>query len=191
MGVACCQSIRFHVYCRERGFLSETNYLDEVESDDFDDVATHLAVVEGEGNLLGTARLIRHSSRGFPLQRYCRATVPVEIAPSTAEVSRLAVPRSVAQKYGHAQRADCISRQVATKLYQTIYRVAKREGITHLVAAMAPPLVRILRAFDIRWSAIGPVADFGGLVQPYMVSVGEFDATDSPAARRFRGDKVQ
>jgi N-acyl amino acid synthase of PEP-CTERM/exosortase system len=183
-------SIRFHVFCRERRFLRETDYPNQAECDEFDDAAIHLAVVEGEGRLLGTARLIRHSCHGFPLQRYCHAVVPEEIVATTAEVSRLAVPRLVAQHHRHGPRVGQLSRQVATRLYQTIYLVAKGEGITHLVAAMAPSLVRILGAFDIRWSAIGPAVNFGGLVRPYIISIAEFDTIDSFSARRFRGDHV-
>ena len=189
--VAECKSVRFHVYCRERGFLPESDYPDQREYDEFDDAATHLAVVERSGKLLGTARLVHHSSRGFPLQRYCRATILEGIVSTTVEVSRLAVPRSVAQQYGHPQWTGCMSRQVATRLYQTIYHIAKREGITHLVAAMAPSLVRVLGAFDIRLSAIGLAVNYGGPVRPYLISVAEFDAIETSVARRFRGNNSQ
>src|SRR6202048_1938769 len=91
--VRACLAMRFRVYCQERGFLREDDYPDQMESDDFDDLATHLAILDDDGELLGTARLIRYSSRGFPLQRYCDANFPRGVESTTAEVSRLAVPR--------------------------------------------------------------------------------------------------
>ena len=184
--VVACQAIRYRVFCGERGFLPGSHYPDQRERDEFDEVATHLAVVERGGNLLGTARIVPHSERGFPLQRYCKARIPQDIESTTAEVSRLAVPRSVAVRYGSPGWTGCLSREVALRLYQTIYHIAKQEGLTHLIAAMAPSLVRVFSAFDISWSPIGPAAEFGGVVRPYVASLAAFDAVKTEAAWRFR-----
>jgi N-acyl amino acid synthase of PEP-CTERM/exosortase system len=180
-----CQTVRFNVFCCERGFLSEADYPDQIERDEFDSHATHLAV-EHHGDVLGTARLVPHSDLGFPLERYCDAGIPSAFRPTTAEVSRLAVPRSVASRYDASVAAICRSRKVATRLYQTVYRIAVEMQLTHLVAAMEPSLVRILRPFDMIWLPVGPEVDYGGPVRPYLLSIGAFEATKTEAAERFR-----
>ena len=185
--VAACQSIRYQVYCGERGYLRGEDYPEEREADEFDSVATHLAVVEGgqAGALLGTARIVRHSSLGFPVQRYCQVKIPETIKPTTGEVSRLAVPKAIGAQSGRGWTGS-LSREVALRLYQTIYHTAKQEGLTHLIAAMAPSLVRVFGAFDMTWSPIGPAASFGGTVRPYLFSFAAFDSVRTEAACRFR-----
>src|SRR5690606_23312671 len=65
-----CQQIRFRVYCLERQFLSSSAYESESEADEFDPFATQLAVFGPAAEILATARIVHHSSLGFPLQRY-------------------------------------------------------------------------------------------------------------------------
>ena len=184
--VAGCQEIRFRVYCRERNFLSEADYPEETEQDEFDQNAIHLAVLRHGTQLLGTARIVRYSYRGFPVQRYCHAIFPKSIAWTTGEVSRLAVPRSVTEQYSDARSPICRTRNVSLQLYQAVYRIAKENGLTHLIAAMAPSLVRMCTAFDMPWVPIGPETDYGGLVRPYLLSLAAFDAITTQAAMRFK-----
>jgi N-acyl-L-homoserine lactone synthetase len=180
--VANCQAIRFHVYCRERRFLAESSYPDGSEQDEFDEHAMHLAVLQNCGKVLATARIVRASHLGFPLERYCTAEIPRALLDTTGEVSRLAVPRSTAPDRWTSRW----TREIALKLYQTTYRTAKNLGLTHLLAVMELSLVRILRRFDIPWIAIGPTVEYAGAVRPYLLSLEEFDSIDSDAAKRFR-----
>jgi len=185
--VLACQAVRFRVYCRERDFLPASDYRNEREHDDFDTVATHLAVVRG-GTVFGTARLVPHSHRGFPLERYCAASIPDDIVATTVEVSRLAVPKSATAGHG-AGRWTAVARltsAVALQLYRSVYQIARQDGRTHLIAAMAPSLVRVLGSFDVPLAAIGPETDYGGLVRPYLISLDQFDRIGTDAARRFR-----
>src|SRR5215469_4098353 len=92
--VSTCQEVRFHVFCRERTILLEEDFPDEIERDDFDEIATHLAIRKAPGVIVGTARLVPHSHRGFPLERYSDAAIPASVANRTVEVSRLAVPQA-------------------------------------------------------------------------------------------------
>jgi N-acyl-L-homoserine lactone synthetase len=178
--VSACQEVRFHVFCRERTILREEDFPDEMERDDFDEIATHLAIRRACGEIVGTARLVPFSHRGFPLERYSDAAIPVAIAKRTVEVSRLAVPQAQGGKRAR------LGREVGLQLFRTIYSAAKRSDWTHLVAAMEQPLVRLLTSHDIPARAIGPAVDFGGWVRPYMISIAEFDTIDSEAARFFR-----
>ena len=168
------------MFCRERTILREEDFPDEMESDDFDEIATHLAIRRPCGEIVGTARLVPHSCRGFPLERYSDAVIPASIAKRAVEVSRLAVPQA------EGGRRARLGREVGLQLFRTIYSAAKRSDWTHLVAAMERPLVRLLTSHDIPARPIGPAVNFGGWVRPYVISIREFDAIDSEAARFFR-----
>jgi N-acyl amino acid synthase of PEP-CTERM/exosortase system len=183
-----CQSVRFQVYCNDRKFLSASDYPTGIEQDEFDEFATHLAISGSENEILGTARLVHASELGFPLQRYCAADLPAELLLRTGEVSRLAVLRAASQRYSQPTSPRHKTRDVALRLYQTIYAVAKQTGLTHLIAAMEPSLVRICGFFDIPWIPIGPEVDYGGLVRPYLLSLDQFDAVATPAAIQFRAE---
>jgi N-acyl amino acid synthase of PEP-CTERM/exosortase system len=184
--VAECQEIRFRVYCRERRFLRASDYPGEIEQDEFDPVSTHLGVFGLHNELLGTARIVHNSELGFPLERYAATRVPEKISATTGEVSRLAVPRSASRQYLRTGASHCGSGWVSVKLYQVVYAVAKRKGLTHLIAAMEPALVRVCASFGIGWQPIGAAVNYGGLVRPYIISLEAFDANKSPAAIRFR-----
>ena len=167
-----CQAIRWRVFCCERGYLPAPAPGVEIEQDEFDAIATHLAVADQSGQLVGALRLVPHSDAGFPLQRYALADIPAQIAARTLEVSRLAAPRGA-------------PREVGLALYQAGWRAAKRMGATHFVAVISPALRRVFRALDMPWRPIGPSVDFGGLVQPHLASIAEYEAVQTPAARRF------
>lgn len=179
-----CQELRFQVYCKERNFLHAADYPTQIESDEFDAFATHLAVFGTDGEIVGTARIVRASAFGFPLQRYSSPTLPHGAGVAIGEVSRLAVPRATAKRYG--ARTGARSRDVALRLYQAIYAQAKEQELTHLIAAMEPSLVRLCGYFDIPWEAIGAEVDHGGIVRPYLLSLAAFDSIKTTAAIRFR-----
>ena len=50
--------LRYQVYCLERGFLDANDYPNHLEIDDDDRDAVHVGVVDPEGDLAGTARLM-------------------------------------------------------------------------------------------------------------------------------------
>ena len=91
------QTLRYQVYCEERGFLSPDAYPDRVEIDEFDPHSLHFGSFAKDGDLVGTVRLVQKSPLGFPMMRHCAvdAAAQDEIArlPGVAEVSRLAISR--------------------------------------------------------------------------------------------------
>ena len=64
--------LRYQVYCLERRFLRAEDYPNGLESDQFDRVAVHVGVVDGEGALVATARVVPPSSLGLPLLAHCQ-----------------------------------------------------------------------------------------------------------------------
>ena len=89
--------LRFQVYCMEREFLEAGDYPDQREIDEFDNSSVHLGVVDSQGELAGTARLIHANPRGFPMLRYCAFFPEVQTLDSPhvvpVEVSRVAISR--------------------------------------------------------------------------------------------------
>src|SRR6202012_1485962 len=116
----------------------------------------------------------------------CDANVPENILATTGEVSRLAVPRSVSQLYRATGDSRYRASEVSLRLFQLIYALAKRDGLTHLIAAMEPSLVRICAMFDFPWTPVGPGVDYGGVVRPYLLSLTAFDAIKTKIAHNFR-----
>ena len=165
--------LRYQVYCIERGFLDPENYPDRLERDEFDRYSLHLGVLDRDGNLRATSRLIQVSVLGLPLFRHCEifATHESEVYRPTnriAEVSRLCVSR-----HGAALRADRAA--IIPTMYGALYQFSKRAGVTHWLVATEHSLQRLVAAFGFPFREIGPTVDYFGPVSPYLMDLQEFD----------------
>lgn len=88
-------SLRYAVYCKEKGFLDAGNYPDGKEYDAFDDYSVHFAAYNARQELVGAVRLvIPGENRPFPYEAFCKPLPGVVLPPSaqSAEVSRLIIP---------------------------------------------------------------------------------------------------
>src|SRR5688572_31991339 len=89
--------LRYQVYCQERGFLPAGDYPDEIEVDLFDRHSVHVGVLNLQGEVIATARLIARSDAGLPLLHHCTLFAGAALLDDTTrrvvEVSRLAVSR--------------------------------------------------------------------------------------------------
>jgi N-acyl amino acid synthase of PEP-CTERM/exosortase system len=90
-------ALRCRVYCEERGFLNIANYPDGIEQDEFDDYSLHFGSFDGEGELVGSARLVLRGPLGFPMFGHCvidpEWQKKIDAIPSLVEISRLVVSR--------------------------------------------------------------------------------------------------
>ena len=59
--------LRYQVYCLERQFLRAEDYPNQLEFDEFDRDSVHVGVLDAEGELVGTARIVKPNSAGLPL----------------------------------------------------------------------------------------------------------------------------
>jgi N-acyl-L-homoserine lactone synthetase len=164
--------LRYQVYCLERGFLNADNYPDQREYDEFDRHSLHLGVVDGEGELIATARLVKVNMVGLPLFRHCRI-YPREYelfqdSTRVAEISRLCVSRTLRRR--HIGTAS-----VAIQLYRAIYQASKRNGFTHWLVATEPSLQRLLASLKVPFREVGPKTDYYGPVAPYLVDLSRWD----------------
>jgi N-acyl-L-homoserine lactone synthetase len=165
--------LRYQVYCVERQFFDAGKYPDRLEQDEFDRYSLHLGIVDREGHLLATSRLIQASVLGLPLFRHCEifAAHQAEVHRPTnriAEVSRLCMSRRLAE--GPANRTVVIP-----MMYRALYQFSKRAGFTHWLVATERSLHRLLTYFGFPFRPVGPHIDYFGPVAPYIMDFLEFE----------------
>ena len=57
-------ALRYQVYCLERAFLNPEHYANQLEIDEFDADSLHFGTINLQGELVGTARLVRDGAAG-------------------------------------------------------------------------------------------------------------------------------
>jgi N-acyl-L-homoserine lactone synthetase len=166
--------LRYQVYCLERNFLNASNYPDQLECDEFDRFSLHAGVLGHDHRLVGTLRLVKVSIDDLPLFRHC--TIFDEYKNRLrgdrvrlAEVSRLCMSRECRDDQAGNSR-------VGLTLFRATYQTAKRNQLTHWLAAMEPSLHRLLAAVGVPFRIAGPPTDYFGEVAPYICDLEEFDA---------------
>jgi N-acyl amino acid synthase of PEP-CTERM/exosortase system len=183
-------ALRYQVYCRERKFLPAGDYPNRLEIDEFDRHSIHIGAVDAHGALAGTARVVKISDIGLPLLRHC-TTFPHESSfhdrnARVVEVGRLAVSRSYKRPDEGLDAAGQRRRgreDVLLTLLKALYQQTKRLGATHWLAATEVSLPRLLAQHGFPCRAVGPEADYFGVVTPYALDLTEFDGVI--LSRRF------
>lgn len=196
--------IRYQVYCVERGFLAEDNYPQEIESDEYDAYSLHLLATHRSGQPAGTARLVMHSSLGFPLMRHCIFSgdyahlndPSIQALEWYAEISRLAISKAFRRRaddtpYGGPPRTEFSlvdaaeglpespprnTPEILIGLCRLLYQETKRRGITHWILAMERSLYLMLNRLGFLYIPAGPEVDYFGPVRPYVLKVDAFEA---------------
>lgn len=85
--------LRYQIYIEEFGFEKAEDHPNGLEIDPYDAHAVHLAALDNAHQIVGTARLVLHSDKGFPIEHATtlQQTVSPSVLDRTAEVSRLAL----------------------------------------------------------------------------------------------------
>lgn len=206
---------RFRVYCEERGFLPAAEFRDGLETDCHDANSLHFAARYRGQALVASVRLVRADEHGmFPFQRHCTISPQARLPRPevSAEISRLIIdqsfratvpapcrlcvhatdrhedssPGAVAERPRQGQRDS--TEIILMGLHDRLLDASRRAGIRHWFAAMEPALARIFRRFGFPVRAIGPAADYYGLVRPYVVDCAAVAGHPSAyaAASRFQ-----
>jgi len=189
-------SLRYQVYCEERGFIPKDRYPDGRESDQYDDNSLHFGAYLSGGQVAGTVRLIKDDAvQQLPLFVKCdinEADLPADISgANSAEISRLAVSKEVRRRNGdgnlgvnaQAIRPMPMGRmgkrrlcpELILGLYKSMYHETKRRGIKYWLAAMEPSLAKLLSRFHFHFQEIGPEVDYYGIVKPYLANVEDIE----------------
>jgi N-acyl amino acid synthase of PEP-CTERM/exosortase system len=189
--------MRYQIYCVERRFLSAEDYPDQRESDTFDRDSVHVGVVDGEGELVGTARIVKPNSAGLPFLRHCslfpEETALTEEGNMVVEISRVCIARRYTRRRADVffdapdevesdehmvvrARDRRVERdEVFATLVKAIYRATRRLGATHWIIAVEKSLRRRIAHYGLPFELAGPEADYYGLVAPYIMSMAELD----------------
>jgi N-acyl amino acid synthase of PEP-CTERM/exosortase system len=190
--------LRYQVYCLERKFLSAVDYPSELEVDVFDRDSVHVGVLDVNGDVVGTARIVTAGRAGLPLLRHCtlfaHEHVLDEVGNKVVEVSRVCISRHYARRrddtilggpvpsaplarvpiLSAAARRQRRAEPFVTLLKAIIYG-AKREGATHLIYATDAALHRWLVHYGFPYRLVGPEVDYYGPVAPYIMSLDDLD----------------
>jgi N-acyl amino acid synthase of PEP-CTERM/exosortase system len=198
--------IRYRVYCEERHFLDPAPYAEGLEQDQFDPNSVHLL---GRHRFLGTpaatARLVRASPLGFPIQRHCRFDRDHDHLSEPggpgcegyAEISRVAISKLFRQRidddpiWGGPPRARAMQgaggapppvvnpeeagSEILAGLNKCIYHQSKKLGVTHWLVAMERGLYVMLKRIGYLYRPIGPTVDYYGPVTPYIALVEDIE----------------
>ncbi|MBI4377109.1 MAG: GNAT family N-acetyltransferase [Elusimicrobia bacterium] len=165
------QRLRYKVYCMEESFLPAQNYPKKLEWDFYDPISPHIAAFDGDGQIVGGLRLVRHSALGLPIENHAGEGLSEGYRQfpkrRLAEISRLVVDR----RYRQQGIAQVCGPTILLGLFRTMYETSLALGIEHWVAAMEPCLWRMLKRYGLRFEAIGKPMEFYGRVIPYGTSI--------------------
>jgi N-acyl amino acid synthase of PEP-CTERM/exosortase system len=186
-------ALRYQVYCVEHAFEEPARQTGERETDQYDAHAVHAVLrYRPTDEVAGCVRLILPTPdhgldalpiRGLlgPAERQAMDALPPA---TTAEISRYAVSKSFRRRAGEELYPDVTSelsaddaRRLAPHMTLGLFRgvatLAAAHGVTHLCAAMAPALLRLLERCGLTFERLGAPIEYHGVRQP---CVAELDA---------------
>ncbi len=164
-------ALRYKVYCEERKFLSANSFPEKLEYDCYDAHSKHFGLLCKKGELLGSVRLVHDSGVGFPMEKHWDDLIPCHLRSSMAEISRLVICKQGSGK----NKRSFSTLPMTLQLYLEIYKSIKENNMTHVLAAMEPSLVRLLRRFGFQFQEVGEEIDYYGLVKPYILTLQDFE----------------
>ena len=193
--------LRYEVYCLERAYLEAEDFDDDLETDNFDDSATHFAAWALNGDIVGTVRLVQpNPDQGYPFNEHCSVFSDFVFPPheQAAEISRLVVKKDFRRRRGDSMEGiskDFVEKGNAASIkprasgrekrhngpllllgmYREMYRYSRANGIRFWYAAMERSLARSLEKMGFKFVPIGPQVDYYGPVTPYMVDLNDLE----------------
>ncbi len=193
-------ALRYRVYCIEHAFEDPRAQSGERETDPYDEHSVHAVLrYRPTDEVAGCVRLVLPTAadglRALPLRSLLapdeRARMDALPAATTAEISRYAVSKAFRRRAGeelypdvdadlnpdHARR---LAPHMTLGLFRGVATLASAHGITHLCAAMAPALLRLLERFGLAFERLGPPLDYHGVRQP---CIAELDALRAGLSR--------
>ncbi len=198
--------LRYQVYCKERQFLSESEYPHGAEKDAFDDFAIHFGAFDPAGRLVGAVRLILPECPVFPIEERVPTLTLGETLPlreECAEISRLTISKEFRRSLssdcpsgpqGRAQSPGTIIRRVSPVtlgLCHLMYVECLEEQIDYCLALMERPLRLLLRLHGFVFRQVGPEIDYFGPVAPYMIDVSAMDRHQLFTSQPFGFEEIQ
>ncbi len=188
--------LRYEVYALEFGFENPYDFLDKLETDEFDDHSVHFVTLNQNDEVIGTVRMILDSTKGFPVEHASEIT-DFKDKPEPqyiTEVSRLAVSQNMRRRFedgmhgvesylpksqggvsdiSNKNNPDIEKRQkpvIILGLYKAIYLKCKQLGITHMYMITEDKLFHALYKFGFVFTQVGACVEYHGKRTPYATS---------------------
>ena len=176
--------LRYQVFCCQAKVpdFEACNYPNGRETDDYDRHSTHcLLRHRATGKPAGCVRLVLADpnlpSKAFPVERAARNQFNIALCDpdrmprqTTAEISRLIIPRAPTDTSGAAQLYHHVSAFPfpVLGLLAGVMRLSHLHTVTHLYASMEPLLNRLLRRFSLHFTPITPIIEHHGRRQAHL-----------------------
>ena len=155
--------LRYDIYCSEKQWLESSNYLECLESDEYDKNSIHFGAFDDNNILVGSVRLIiPDKGMAIPIEK------AFELAPKydqkRLEVSRLVIPK------------DRRGYNLVMGLIRTIYTWAIENGITHAYIISEKNLLNYIERKGYPFTPISEGKDyFGGYTIPACLVVSDVE----------------
>ncbi|MCB1850345.1 MAG: PEP-CTERM/exosortase system-associated acyltransferase [Gammaproteobacteria bacterium] len=191
-------SVRYKVYCLERGYEKCESFPDGLEMDEFDIESIHGVVrYKSSKYPLGVVRLVlpnlEKPEREFPIESHFGEHLEKQTLDkfkftrlNIGEVSRFAVSKEALKRVQELLNSETTSNQesldqndhpkellphISLGLISLLFVISKEQGIEYWYAAMEPSLSRLLTRLGIKFTPIGPIMDYHGRRQPMIANV--------------------
>lgn len=190
--------LRFQVYGRECGFISERDYPEELEIDEYDPQSLHFAAINSHREVVGSMRMILSKRGSLPITNLCDDISEMDRhilhTPHVAEISRLVISKKLLQTRkkllyplakGWRKRKHVFAdagflseaKPIIMGLCSEAYRESLRQDIRSHVALMERGLWTLLKMYGLKFRCVGNEVNFYGMVRPYIGNVSEMGET--------------
>lgn len=146
--------LRYDIYCKEKGWLDSSNYVEGLETDKYDESSIHIAAFDIDNILVGSVRMIiPETDMPLPIEECFE--IGKDFTQDRFEVSRLVIPKD--------RRGITIS----IGLIRTIYDWAIENKMTHAYAIIENNFMIYLNRIGYPFKPIKEGKDhFGGYTIP-------------------------
>ncbi len=145
---------RYEIVCEELGFFDAHLYPEKLETDLYDNYASHFVVFNEECEIAATIRLIHHSPIGYPTPQHLRIYPHVQYFLQNYKKEKLSEISRVFLAKKHRNMAD--TKAIIRGFFSDmVYSKMCELDIEYAYAAMEKRFVRLLKMFHIHFDIIG------------------------------------
>lgn len=176
--------LRYNVYCLENAYEDPSQQIAGYEQDKYDEHSVHSLLIDrSTGDDLGSVRLILPNDEvSLPAYQVSKETEKhadvMFPKGTTAEASRFL--RAPDQKNGRPRHATIET----MALMAAVTKMSAEHGMTHMLALVTAPMLRLLSRFGLDFRPIGEPVEFHGLRYAAVLDL----TADSPVVAAQRPD---
>jgi len=144
--------LRFNIFCDELKWVTPS--IDQLEKDYYDDYAKHFVIFNSQKQIIGTARIITSSPKGFMIDNEFRNLIDVKQLNTypmdkTVEISRLAILSNYRKKSGNKD-------DITKYLFYAMYRWSKKNKKKYWIIVVDKIfLVSLSKQYFIKFKLLG------------------------------------